>query len=64
MHIRKTNDDDHEKKDKRFVCDICDQSFSSGQALGVTPRPLGLPVTTYGDGRLASQTNISLSCAF
>ncbi|CAO2837449.1 unnamed protein product [Amaranthus hypochondriacus] len=26
--------DDHEKKDNKHVCDICDQSFSSGQALG------------------------------
>ena len=39
MDIEKTNHDDHDhdddkKKDKRYVCNICDQSFSSGQALG------------------------------
>ena len=34
MDIGKTNNDDHEKKDKSFVCDICHQSFSTGQGLG------------------------------
>ena len=46
---------------QNFSADVDTSDLSLGnKALFVTPRALGLQVTTYGDCRLAPQTNTSL----
>ena len=49
---------------QNFSADVDTSDLSLGnKALFVTPRALGLQVTTYGDCRLAPKTNTSLSSA-